>query len=173
MSSPENRPKLDFRDNTTLCLLHEANLQDLLQARNYATLQLLEERNALLRERYYIWLSLLDRYRLICIIYQWREELGATRIEYAHNDFITPPNPDALLPYTILPPSPESPRTIMPLRASRPPCAYYPVDVSEPLCFIVSSQLTGFRGNRSMPLHRLTILTQRSSKSKQPCLMWA
>ena len=57
MSSPENQPKLDFRGNTTLHLLHEATLQDLLWARNYAKLQLLKERNALLHEQYYIWLS--------------------------------------------------------------------------------------------------------------------
>ena len=53
MSSPKPRPKLDFRDNMTLRIIHEATLQDLLQARNYAAIQLLEERNALLRERYY------------------------------------------------------------------------------------------------------------------------
>ena len=43
MSSPEAQPKLDFKDNKTLRLIHEASLQDLLQARNYAALRLLEE----------------------------------------------------------------------------------------------------------------------------------
>ena len=52
-SSPQIHQKLDFRDNTTLRIAHEATLHDLLSARNYAALQLLEERNALLRERYF------------------------------------------------------------------------------------------------------------------------
>jgi hypothetical protein len=64
MSSPETqaetRPVLDFNNDTTLRLIHEANLQDLLRARNYATIQLLEERNTLLRERYYILFPLSD-----------------------------------------------------------------------------------------------------------------
>ena len=51
MSSPKSQPKLDIKENKTLRLIHEASLQDLLQARNYAALQLLEERNTLLREQ--------------------------------------------------------------------------------------------------------------------------
>lgn len=35
----------------TIHILHEANLQDLLKAKNDVVLQLLQERNALLRER--------------------------------------------------------------------------------------------------------------------------
>ena len=37
---------------TFLRTLHEATLQDLLRARNCATIQLLSERNKLIRERY-------------------------------------------------------------------------------------------------------------------------
>jgi hypothetical protein len=57
MSSPKNQQDLDFRDDKTIRIVHEATLQDLLRARNYPTLQLLEERNALLRERYGILFS--------------------------------------------------------------------------------------------------------------------
>jgi hypothetical protein len=50
-TQPEIKPEIDFRDTTTVRIVHEATLQNLLQARNYAALQLLEERNSLLRER--------------------------------------------------------------------------------------------------------------------------
>lgn len=46
-----NSPKINFSDKTTHRTVHEATLQDLLRARNYATLQLLKERNELLCER--------------------------------------------------------------------------------------------------------------------------
>ena len=54
MSSPEAQKKLDFRDYTTLRIVHEASLEDLLRARNYAALHLLNERNALLHEQYFV-----------------------------------------------------------------------------------------------------------------------
>jgi hypothetical protein len=41
-----------WEEVTELQLLHEASLQDLLKAKNNAVRQILEERNALLRERY-------------------------------------------------------------------------------------------------------------------------
>jgi hypothetical protein len=133
MSSPKVHPKLDFKDNTTLRIIHEANLQDLLQARNYVTLQLLEEHNALLRERYYALFS--DIFTLIHIpLRLCRENLGATKINYTDYDFITLPKPDALLPYTIFTHSLDSPPKIIPFRASRPSWAYYPVDVSISYC---------------------------------------
>ena len=51
MSSTNTQPEIDFRDKTTFRIVHKTMLQNLLQARNYAAIQLLEERNALLRER--------------------------------------------------------------------------------------------------------------------------
>ena len=46
---------------------------------------------------------------------QWREELGATKIEYSDRDFITPTNPEALLPYIIFSPSPGRAGRVVPL----------------------------------------------------------
>ena len=57
-SEPKKHSKINFSDVLTLRTIHEAGLQDLLRARNYAVLQLLAERNKLLRERYWLLVSL-------------------------------------------------------------------------------------------------------------------
>ena len=52
MSSEPDKDRLLWSQIFALRTLHEATLQELLGARNYATIQLLSERNSLLRERY-------------------------------------------------------------------------------------------------------------------------
>ncbi len=49
----ENTPVLSPEEIRAIEVLHEATLQDLIKTKNYAILQLLEERNKLLRERYF------------------------------------------------------------------------------------------------------------------------
>ena len=52
MSSEADKDRLLWSRILALQTLREATLQELLGARNYAALQLLSERNDLLRERY-------------------------------------------------------------------------------------------------------------------------
>jgi hypothetical protein len=52
MSSEDNGRMLNFSDIITIRTVHEATLQDFLNARNFAVLQLLRERNQLLEEQY-------------------------------------------------------------------------------------------------------------------------
>ena len=107
-----------------LCTLHEATLQSLLGARNYAVLQLLRERNNLLLEwylalasfSYAVWFS-----HTLFLSYQWRVSLGGPSIEYSETDFISPSDPEALLPYLIAPSG-----TIVPFCAGRPSGGLYP-----------------------------------------------
>ena len=103
--------------------LHEATLQSLLGARNYAVLQLLRERNNLLLEwylalasfSYAVWFS-----HTLFLSYQWRVLLSSPSIEYSETDFISPSDPEALLPYLIAPSG-----AIVPFRAGRPSGGLY------------------------------------------------
>ena len=52
MPSEANKARLNWAQIYALRTLHEATLESLLGAQNYATLQPLSERNQLLRERY-------------------------------------------------------------------------------------------------------------------------
>jgi hypothetical protein len=51
MSSDADRDRLCWARLFALRTLHKATLEALLRTRNYATLQILDERNGLLRER--------------------------------------------------------------------------------------------------------------------------
>lgn len=53
MSSEANKDRLRWAQRFSLRTMHEATLEALLRAQNYAVLQLLSERNSLLRERYF------------------------------------------------------------------------------------------------------------------------
>jgi hypothetical protein len=59
MSSNAENPRLIWAEIFAIRNIHEATLQTLISTRNYATLQLLDERNKLLREQY-SWLGLLN-----------------------------------------------------------------------------------------------------------------
>lgn len=54
MPSEDNNPEVNMSTGLAIRTLHEATLQDLIRARNYDVLQLLGERNLVLRERYWI-----------------------------------------------------------------------------------------------------------------------
>ena len=82
--------------------MHKATLEALLRAQNYTVLQLLSERNNLLREQYFalIYFAFLA---YVFSLHHRREMLGAPKIKYSDTNFITPRDPDALLPYCIAP----------------------------------------------------------------------
>ena len=70
-------------------------------------------------------LGILTRSRIFPLC-PWRELLTGTKIEYLDIDFISPPDPEALLPYMITPDG-----SLVPFQASRPAGAYYPGDVGQ------------------------------------------
>ena len=114
MSSEADADRLCWARRFSLQTIHEATLEALLCARNYAVLQLLREHNGLLTEWYFASGLLYFYISRIFPLYQWRELLGAPKIEYSDNDFITPRDPDALLPYCITPSG-----AIVPLRSGQ------------------------------------------------------
>ena len=101
--------------------LHEATLQALLGARNYAVLQLLKERNDLLRERYLALAFFIFDALFSHTLFLWRNSLGGPSITFSDTDFITPTDPEALLPYFIAPSG-----RIVPFRSGRPSGGFYP-----------------------------------------------
>lgn len=121
--SEADTDRLRWSQLFALRITHEATLQTLLGARNYAVLQLLQERNNLLRERYwtialFFYPIFLSQFSLFC---NWRVSLGGPSIVYSDTDFITPVDPEALLPYIIAPSG-----AILPFRSGRPSGGFYP-----------------------------------------------
>ncbi|KAH9027956.1 hypothetical protein EDB85DRAFT_1892736 [Lactarius pseudohatsudake] len=87
--------------------LHEATLQELINARNYPLLHIIRERNELMRER---------------------NELRGTDIEFPEYDYITPLGEECTLPYMAMWVDNEC--RVLPFRGVRPrnPWTVYPVD---------------------------------------------
>ncbi|KAI9433622.1 hypothetical protein BJY52DRAFT_1231499 [Lactarius psammicola] len=115
MSSHEKIPTrfLSTEEALATRTLHEATLQDLIRAKNYAILHILHERNELLRER---------------------NSLRGDDTEFPHYDYISPPE-DSTLPYTAL--WIDGKCHVLQFRVSRPSWARYPVDRRQ---FDVSTQ---------------------------------
>ena len=92
----------------------------------------------------------------------WRELLTGTKIEYSDIDFISPPDPEARLPYTITPDG-----SLVPFRASRPAGAYYPGDVGALCIMTMYRYLFIYRSDKLTLVSRLMTPTptQHSLKS--------
>ena len=133
MSSEADKDRLLWSEIFAIRTLHKATLQELLGTRNYAAMQLLSERNDLLRERYLaLGLFFCDApiYHLLSLFCQWREFLSGPSIKYSDKDFITPSNPDALLPYII-----TQSGAIVPLRSGQPSGGHHP-GVARVFCYV-------------------------------------
>ncbi|KAI9428664.1 hypothetical protein H4582DRAFT_2066770 [Lactarius indigo] len=106
--SSKNKAQTRFptpEEGLAIRTLHEATLQELISARNYPLLQIIHERNELMRERNTI--------------------LG-TDVEFPEYDYINPPSDDSTLPYMALWINNEC--RVLPFRRVRPSWAQYPVD---------------------------------------------
>ena len=115
MPSEADTDRLRWARIFSLQTTHKATLEALLCAQNYAVLQLLCELNGLLVEQYFDPGLLYFYISLISPPCQWRELLGTPKIEYSEDDFITPRDPEALLPYCIAPSG-----RIIPIRSGQP-----------------------------------------------------
>jgi hypothetical protein len=60
------------------------------------------------------------------LLVQWREILGGTAIEFSETNFISPPDPEALLPYKIF-----GLNRVIPVRSGQIVQAYYPGEVRD------------------------------------------
>ncbi|KAI9443889.1 hypothetical protein H4582DRAFT_2053657 [Lactarius indigo] len=109
--SSKNKAQTRFptpEEGLAIRTLHEATLQELISARNYPFLQIIHERNELMRER---------------------NALLGTNVEFPEYDYINPPSDDNTLPYMALWINNEC--RVLPFRRVRPSWAQYPVDSTQ------------------------------------------